>query len=129
MSHLITIPPEKLCTSHKSDGTPCKAARVNGHDRCTFHLPRKRTDDIVDPSLTLSALASLDLSLPEGISAFRVGIMQHLLALSVEPHVAKVALDVAETVHRNAKRKDDGKSSVERITAAVMSKPPPPVDE
>lgn len=84
----------------------------------------------MQPDLSVSQLASVNLSLPQGLELARRGIWQHLLAGSVAPNVAKVALDLAESIFRNSKPKDDpAKSSTAQVIAQVMGTKPPQQDE
>ena len=67
---------------------------------------------------------ALDLTSPEGLSQARTAVWQHLWAGSLAPHVAKVALDVAETIAKAApKRKDT--STADAVAKLLASTPPP----
>lgn len=80
---------------------------------------------LVHVDLDLNQLAHADVTKAEGLSAFRTGLIQHLLAGTIEPPVARAAIDVAETIARTT-RKVEGPSATADVMRSVLSKPPQP---
>ena len=131
----IHVPLASRCVASTRAGSRCSCARVEGQDVCLFHDARRRKvgnqpADACVPSLNLRQLGELDLASPDGIAAARVGVWQHLLAGSLDPHVAKAALPVAESIHAAApKRKAERSAVVDAVAEVLASKPPGQQDE
>lgn len=123
------IPPDhERCTRIKADGNRCRSSKLSGQAECVFHAPRIVKPKQLDPSLSLAQLAALDWSSPDALHRANVGVWQHLLAETIAPHVAKVALDVAERLSRGATRKDAGASVTETVADLLKHSPPTPDD-
>lgn len=137
----VLLDPSDVCQGRRKDGQPCGAPHVVGsvycvqHDapsrerlRARYHAARDAT--IVRPTLQLDEVAKLDVTKPEGLASARLAVWQHLLAGTLEPHVAKTALDIAESIARNARPTSDGKrSAMADVMASVVGTVPPQQDE
>lgn len=132
-------PPDKLCSALTKAGLPCGAPASPSTGLCVSHhaptqerlrrLRAQAKDAPPIPTISVDQLMGLDLTKGDALAIARSGVWQNLLAGTLEPHVAKVALDVAETIATAARRAPrDEKGVAERVTAAVLAKPPPQPD-
>ena len=125
----VLLKPEHLCKALRSDGQPCGAPRRSGRATCIAHCPSRLTPAVeaekllgkVNPSESLDSLAHLDLTDGQQLIRARTGVWQHLLAGSLPPHVAKVALDVAETIASSARKATSGTATAARLRATLAA--------
>jgi hypothetical protein len=132
------------CTFVHEDGRPCASCPRRGTSRCAFHpldeegkealrswgakgyRAATKKPDIVKPDISLGEMARLNLKDDASLERARTGVWQHLLAGSLDPHTAKAALSVADTLHAQAPRKSS--STVKDLVKHVLESEAPPTE-
>ena len=112
------------CTAIKENGERCSVPRVGDTKLCCFHSPRRKGPNYVSPELSLSDLSKLDLEAPGALQKALVGIWQHLLAGSLQPHVAKQAVGVAEAIVESASKGKRASTVASKLAEALRPDPP-----